>query len=149
MADELHFSGKVRRTTLPVLTGPSGPDAPALKRLLLPQGELAQVHDADEGMRYLAFIELKPGTVRGNHFHRHKKEFIYIIKGTIDLVVEDIDTDTGAAGRVIVTIRLEAGDLAVIEAGVAHALRVVEPGHAIEFSPSRFDAADTHRHALA
>jgi hypothetical protein len=35
------------------------------------------------------------------------------------------------------------GDLAAIGTGVAHALRASAPGQLIEFSPARFDPADT------
>jgi len=32
----------------------------------------------------------KPGVVRGNHYHKHKMEWFYIIQGTCKLVVKDI-----------------------------------------------------------
>ena len=138
-----HLSGRVQHVQLPVFSQPTGPDAPVLKRLLLPQGELAQFHDSDEAMRYLALVELKEGGVRGNHFHRVKKEFIYAISGAFDLVVADPETRAP-----IEIIPISAGELAIIEPGIAHALRTRTPGHAIEFSPSRFDRADTYRHDL-
>lgn len=137
-----HLAGKVRKTTLPALTPPTGPDAPSLKRLLLTQGELAQFHDADEPIRYMAYIELREGTVRGNHYHEVKAEFVYLIAGALQLVVEDLATNVRE------TIPMQAGDLAFISTRVAHALQITKPGHAIEFSSARFDAADTHRHTL-
>jgi mannose-6-phosphate isomerase-like protein (cupin superfamily) len=136
------LSGKVIKRTLPLFQGPTGPDAPTLKRVLLPQGELAPFHDADEAMRYIAFIELREGGARGNHYHKNKKEFVYIIQGEVQLVVEDLATRERAS------VPLETGDLAEIPTGVAHVLRTVKPGQAIEFSPSRFDPTDTYRHPL-
>jgi hypothetical protein len=69
------LNGKVLKRSLPLLQLPLGPDAPALKRLLLPQGELAQFYDAEQGIRYMAFIKLLPGQVRGNHYHKVKKNW--------------------------------------------------------------------------
>jgi mannose-6-phosphate isomerase-like protein (cupin superfamily) len=136
------LSGKVRKHSLPVLTPPTGPDAPVLKRLLLGQGELAQFHDADDPIRYLAYLELREGTVRGNHFHEVKEEFVYLIAGELRLVVEDLAS--GARD----TIPLQAGDLVFVPKRVAHALQVIKSGQAIEYSAARFDGADTYRHPL-
>ena len=137
------LNGKVLKQSLPVLQLPLGPDAPALKRLLLPQGELAQFSDAAEGVRYLAFIELVPGQVRGNHYHTVKEELVYVIRGEVLLIVEDIDSKARAS------VALRTGDLGVIRTGIAHAYRTLEAGQAIEFSVARFDPADIHRYLLA
>jgi hypothetical protein len=51
MAETEYLAGRVVKWSLPVISGRPGPDAPTLKRLLLPQGELAQVHDSEEGIR--------------------------------------------------------------------------------------------------
>jgi quercetin dioxygenase-like cupin family protein len=142
MAEEAFFSGKLRRIQLPVFTQPTGPDAPLLKRLLLPQGELAQFHEADEGMHYMALLELKEGGVRGNHYHRQKREYVYVISGKVELLAENL------ADRAQVSLSLAAGELAIIETNIGHALRTVEAGSAIEFSPSRFDRTDVYRYPL-
>jgi mannose-6-phosphate isomerase-like protein (cupin superfamily) len=137
------LNGKVLKRSLPLLQLPLGPDAPVLKRLLLPQGELAQFYDADQGIRYIAFLELLPGQVRGNHYHQVKEELVYVIRGGVLLEVADIDSNARAS------VALRSGDLAVIRTRIAHALRAVAPGQAIEFSSSRFDLADIHRFLLA
>jgi mannose-6-phosphate isomerase-like protein (cupin superfamily) len=141
--ESTYLSGKVLKRPLPVFNGPTGPEAPAVKRLLLPQGELAQFYDAAEPVRYLAYIELRPGTVRGNHYHEAKEELIYLIQGEILLEVQDIDSKERDS------IPVAAGETVLISTRVAHALRVLKAGHAIEFSSARFDAADTHRFPLA
>ena len=142
MAEEVYFSGRLRRLQLPVFTQPTGPDAPSLKRLLLPQGELAQFYDGEEGVHYIALLELKAGGVRGNHYHRQKREYVYVISGKMDLVTENL------ADRAQVTLSLSSGELAIIETEVGHALRTVEPGLALEFSPARFDRTDVYRYPL-
>jgi hypothetical protein len=136
--DSTYLGGKVLKQSLPVLQLPLGSDAPALKRLLLPQGELAQFYNADEGICYMAFIELLPGQVRGNHYHKVKEELVYVIRGEVLLGVATIDSKACAS------VPLRAGDLAVIRTGIAHVLRTVEPGQAIEFSKALFDPADIH-----
>jgi mannose-6-phosphate isomerase-like protein (cupin superfamily) len=139
----LYLGGRVRKQVLPVFDSPPDAGAPLLKRLRLPQGELAQLLDGDQIIRYLAFIELREGTVRGNHFHRVKQEFVYIIHGRALLWVED----TVSSARDKVT--LAPGELVFVPAGVAHRLDVLESGQAIEFSEARFDANDTHRYVVA
>ena len=143
MPESTFLNGKVLKQSLPVLQVPLGPDAPALRRLLLPQGELAQFYNADEGIRYMAFIELLPGQVRGNHYHKIKEELVYMIRGEALLSVADIDSQASAS------VSLRAGDLAIIRTGIAHALRTVEAGQAVEFSSARFDAADIYRFPVA
>lgn len=136
MAESEFLAGKVVKWSLPVISGRPGLDAPRLKRLLLPQGELAQVHDSDEGIRYLAVIEVRMGSVRGNHYHKVKEEWIYVMQGELSLLVEDMQTKERAS------VPLQTGDLVMIQIGIAHVLRTVKPGQAIEFSPTRFNPAD-------
>src|SRR5437870_12464864 len=83
MSPSTFLPGKLRKFSLPVIATPVGPDAPNLKRLLLPQGELAQFYDSDEPVRYLAFIELRAGSTRGNHYHQFKEEWLYLIQGEL------------------------------------------------------------------
>lgn len=123
--------------TLPCFEGRPGPDAPRLKRVRLPQGELAQFQDGDDPMRYLAWLELRPGTVRGNHYHERKRERFYLVAGTIQLRVEDIRTRERAE------LILEGGDLVVLPPGIAHALHPLREGHGIEMAPEPLDLADS------
>ena len=142
MAESEYLAGQVVKWSLPLITGRPGPDAPALKRLLLPQGELAQVYDAEEGIRYMAVIEARVGCVRGNHYHKVKRERIYVLQGELLVVVEDIQTKARAS------VPLQTGDLLFIQTGIAHALQTVEPGLAIEFGLARFDTADIFPYPL-
>ena len=136
LAPEKFLSGKVLKYCLPLIEGRPGPDTPSLKRLALGQGRLDQIHDSDEGMRYMAVIELRAGGLRGNHYHKVKEERIYVIAGRLRVHVED------PAAKERVVIPLAAGELIVIPAGVAHVLEPLEPGQGIEFSPTRFDPGD-------
>ena len=142
MATSQLLGGKVPLESLPLLAaGEFRPDL-ARKRLQLPQGDLAQIHNADEPIRYLAAIELKPGSIRGNHVHRIKREFLYLTSGRLRLALQDCATGETASTE------LSAGDLVLIPPGIAHALCPLEPGLAVEFSPAVLDPTDTERHVL-
>lgn len=138
MAWETIFGGRLQRQTLPLMTPAAGVSMPDLKRLSLAQGELAQFHDGGEGVHYLAALELKPGAIRGNHYHVVKVERVYVVSGGMELVARDLDSDE------TVTWALRAGDLALIQPRVAHAFRVTAAGVAIEFAPTPFDPQDIH-----
>lgn len=143
MSERHYLSGKVTHRSLPVVENASGPEAPEIKRLLLPQGELAQIHNAEEPIRYLAVIELRSGGTRGNHYHKAKQEHVYLIEGEVTVLLEDLAT--GARED----FQMRAGDLIHIPPGIAHALRTIHPGRAIEFAPARLDPGDTFRHPIA
>ena len=138
MPESTLLSGKVHVQSLFAVHGRPGPEAPRLKRLFLSQRELAQFYDGTEGICYMAAVELRAGSARGNHFHRVKEEQIYLMQGELKLVVGDIESSARES------ITLKAGDLAVISPRVAHALHTLSPGWAIEFSTTRFDPSDIH-----
>ncbi len=137
-----HLSGKLRHQILPLLPIPTAPDAPLRRRVALPQGELAQLLNGPEPIRYLATLELLAGTVRGNHYHLAKRETVYVLSGALRLTALDLDSGE----RVV--LDLAAGHAVFIAPRVAHALRVTAPGWGIEFAPDPLDPADTLRHAL-
>src|SRR6478752_143983 len=90
MTEEALLQGKVKIWRLPEVQ--PGVNEAGLKRLMLPQGELAQFYDDEEGIRYIASIELKVGTVRGNHYHKIKREYVYVLSGKLRLVVRELTT---------------------------------------------------------
>ena len=137
MPEFTFLGGQVRKWSLPIVEGGSGPFEP--KRLMLPQGELAWLYNADDGIRYIACLELRAGTVRGNHYHLRKEEWVYVIQGELELLLQDRATQARE------TVPLRTGDLAFIPTGVAHAMRAVQSGHAVEFSSSRFEPSDSYR----
>jgi len=137
------LSGKVVKWSLPALEPPFDPEGPILKRLLLPQGELAQVYDAEEPVRYIACLDLLAGTVRGNHYHKIKRELVYLMRGEVSVIVRDVET--GGRG----TVSLRSGELILIQPGVAHAMVISAPGMAVEFAQARFNPDDTHRYLCA
>src|ERR1700759_4391086 len=109
MAEITLLDGKVRKQTLAKVSVPADPASSNLKRLMLPQGELAQFYDGEVGIRYIAQIELQEGTVRGNHYHKAKEEWVYMLGGEVDLVVEDLES------RIRENVLLAGGDLVFIQ----------------------------------
>ncbi len=137
--NELSFlDGRVLKRSLPVFAPPLPPSSPVLKRLKLSQGELDHFWNGEEPIRYIASLELRAGTARGNHYHLHKREWIYVIKGQITVLVED------PASRRHDDFVLRTGDLGVIDIGIAHVYRITSSGQAVEFSSVTFDAADVY-----
>ena len=135
------LGGRVHKRSLPTFPPPA-PLELAEKRLLLPQGELAQFYNGEEPVRYIAAIEFVKGTVRGNHYHQRKQEWVYLVTGAVQLVVEDLRNNQRE------TVPMAAGDLAYISPGIAHAFVVQENGMAVEYSPVRFDPTDNIRYSL-
>jgi uncharacterized RmlC-like cupin family protein len=139
MNESSYLHGKVLKRSLPVFHGAPPADAHGPKRLDLPQGELANLYDGQEGIRYIAYIEMREGAVRGNHWHQVKEEQIYVLSGKLLLVAQEGEFEER------VSVELLPGDLAFLAPGVAHALKTLEPGQAIEFSKTRFNPADVQR----
>jgi len=137
------LKGKVALLRLPFYAkAPADSTAPALKRLGLAQGELAQFWSSHEGMRYIAGVEIVPGAIRGNHLHGTKIEVLYVLSGKVLLVAKDPhDEET-------VQMELDAGCLTRIQPGIAHALKGIQAGFAVECSPVEYDASDAVRHVV-
>lgn len=138
---ETLLDGKVTRIALPCFKpGEIGSNVPA-KRLLLPQGELAQVLSGtnDGPMRYLAVIKLLPGCIRGNHYHKTKTEWVYLVEGRVRLGVSQ------GIGSEPIFLEVSPGDLVFISPQIYHAFNPLTGGLAIEFSDVAFDAADVYR----
>jgi uncharacterized RmlC-like cupin family protein len=142
ISEQRFLDGKVLKRSLPAFQPPFAADIPVTKRLMLAQGELAQFHDGEEGIRYLAAIQFVRGTTRGNHYHHEKQEWVYMVAGAVLLVVEDVATKVREAFSVV------TGDLVYIPPNIAHTFVVQQDGMAVEFSPVRFDARDTSRYVL-
>ena len=141
-ATKAFLAGKLTLKTLLSTDQPANrPEIVA--RLLSPGGELTVLADGVTAIRHLAYVELRPGKVRGNHFHKFRHESFYLINGELELQAKDI-----ATGEQIST-RMQTGDLALIAPRVLHSFVPVTGGHALEYAPEPFDAADVYREAQA
>lgn len=64
-------------------------------------------------------ITTRAGAVRGNHFHKETRQFLYMLEGRMRLT-------TRYAGHRSTSVVLEKGDLVVSEPGEQHAMRALE-----------------------
>ena len=135
------FGGKVKVKPLLVTDQPAG-RAEVRARLLSPGGELAVLADGVTAVRHLAYVELREGKIRGNHFHKLRHESFYVIAGELEFHLKDLTT---GEQRVI---PLKAGDLAEIAPEIVHTFVPRTSGHAIEFAPELFDTQDVCRHVI-
>ena len=137
-----YCGGRVLHHTLPVVE--PGPRSVALerKRVQLPKGALEVLHNNPDPIRFLAYLELKAGMDRGHHVHRLKEESFYLISGHVTMGVEALDT--GESHQ----LDVQPGDLVQIFPGIAHAVRVHEAGHAVEFSREPVGTDDTRPHTV-
>ena len=137
-----YFGGRVVHHRIPKVT--PGPETEALerKRLQLPKGSLEVFHNNPDPVRYIAHLELKAGVDRGHHVHQRKEESFYLISGHVTIGVEAIETGE----RHLVDVL--PGDLVQIFPGIAHAVRIHEGGHAVEFAREPVGTDDTQPHRV-
>jgi dTDP-4-dehydrorhamnose 3,5-epimerase-like enzyme len=80
--------------------------------------------------------------VRGNHFHKLRHEYFYVITGALEVRLEDLATKESER------VELAGGDMLFIKPSIAHALNPLSDGHALEYAAEPFDLADVYPHAL-
>ena len=111
-------------------------------RIQSPRGEMAVLSDGATPIRHLAYIELRAGRLRGNHYHKLRHEYCYLICGELDLTLLHLESGERAI------VRMRTGDMAIIAPGIAHALTPTTQGHAVEYAAEPFDAADVFPHQV-
>jgi mannose-6-phosphate isomerase-like protein (cupin superfamily) len=137
------LSGKVEIRPLPIVNPEDASRRRETRaRLLSPNGELAVLADGQMAIRHLGYVELRPGCPRGNHFHKLRREYFYVMSGEVEIYVEESNVHETEKAM------LRAGDLAVIDPKVAHAYLPSSSGHAIEFAAEAFDPADVYRQVI-
>lgn len=112
-------------------------------RVVSTVGEIAQMPDFIS-VKHLAYIDFKenPNIIRGNHYHLDKDEYLYVIKGKLKAIYEDIETKEREEFLFI------TGDLINNKPKVAHAFIPLEFTQLIEFAPTIFDPIDTIKYKV-
>src|ERR1051325_6354023 len=126
------LGGRVQIQSLVCVEQPAG-RSEARARIITPGGELAVLTDGKSPILHLAYVELRTGKVRGNHFHKQRHESFYLIAGEVELYLKDLST--GEEARTV----LRAGDLSMVEPEIVHAFSPLSSGHGVEFAPEAFD----------
>lgn len=77
---------------------------------------------ADDKIEHIEYAEFREAHVRrGDHFHKHYVEKLYVIRGALLLAVSDMRDQES------VTVKLGAGDVVTIQPGIAHGFYALEP----------------------
>lgn len=119
---------------LPVYDGNFKGEKDLISRIIKPKGELATLSISE--MNYLAYVEFPDdGEPRANHYHSEKQEYLYLIKGKVKLFYRR----GGQTNDEVSEIVIDEGSLVYLQPGFAHAYITIEPGFAIEFSPTKYN----------
>lgn len=85
------------------------------QRGLLVQNDYPELKDK---FKHFLVSFSEPGIIRGNHYHKYKIEWFYVIKGTAKLVLEHIETKE----QQTMTISEEKPELVEMIPNFAHAI---------------------------
>jgi quercetin dioxygenase-like cupin family protein len=133
------LNGNIIVRILPIVSG----DVQAgLRRILLTNGELAEIYNSEKPIHNIAVFELQKGKIRGGHIHPLREENIYIIRGKVNFIAEEISS------RERVTYEIEEGSIITISPNIAHALIPISDGYALEFSSRVFNNMETIKYQL-
>src|ERR1043165_4721760 len=113
MKSQEFLSGKAKIYSLACIDQPAA-RTETRARLVTPGGELAVLADGRIPILHLAYLELREGKVRGNHFHKLRHEYFYLISGEVELYLKDL-----ASGEQV-NVTLRPGDLFVVEPEIVH-----------------------------
>jgi mannose-6-phosphate isomerase-like protein (cupin superfamily) len=114
----------------------------AMARIITGSGELAVLSEGQIAIRHLAYLELRKGLIRGNHFHKVRHESFYLIAGEVEMHLKHMVTQEQ------ISETLRTGDLVSIDPDVVHAFLPLREGSALEFAPEPFDEKDVYRHLI-
>lgn len=135
------LEGKVAIETLPAIVPSSEKIMEGPKRIFLEKGELAEIYNSQDAIKHIVYLEFIVGKARGGHYHT-RQEYFYIIRGEMELTAAD--AETGATEKVVI----KEGDLISMPPKIAHIIKAIKPGHAIEFSKDCFKPEDTTKYAF-
>lgn len=91
------------------------------------KGSLIKLSE-DQNINLLSITDFKVGnTARGNHYHKYKEEYFYLLEGRVNAYFKDINS------TIIDHLVIEKGTLIRIMPGCIHVFTTVEDGYAIEY----------------
>ena len=112
------------------------------------RGHIVNLHESarpyfNRPISHIAYYTSKGGCIRGNHFHPHHDEVIFLIQGKYQLFTKELDTDEKDE-KII-----QAGQIVICRANLVHALRHLEDSLAIAISDGGKDQKDFSDHTRA
>lgn len=125
-------------------------DRPGVRRIGVDfedaRGTISDILDG-EPINSVTIITSRAGAVRGNHYHKESRQFVYVIEGSMIYTMQ-------RPGSEAMSFVVQPGDLVVSEPNERHAMRAVEhtvfialthgprAGRGFESDTYRLDAAD-------
>lgn len=110
---------------------PEGEDF--ISRIFTKKGELAIL--AVNEINFLAYCDfIKGREPRGNHYHKHKIEYLYICKGKVKVYIKKAEDSAQ-----VNIFEVDGGTMIYIEPGYSHAVQTLENGYGFEFSPTKYN----------
>lgn len=93
------------------------------------RGKILDILD-DEIILHVGLITSRKGAVRGDHYHKKAKQYNYILKGKMELLIEDIEDANKEPEKYI----LEKGDFVYIPTRLVHTLKALEDSEFLDFN---------------
>ncbi len=94
--------------------------------------------NSTESISTVAVVEYVPdGEVRGNHYHKNKREVLYIIEGKVKIYFWE------PSSKEIEETILEKGHLITIEPNLGHAFKAIKPTLGFEMGSCPCNPDDT------
>lgn len=105
-----------------------------ISRIFTKKGELAIL--AVDEINFLAHCDfIKGREPRGNHYHKHKIEYLYICRGKVKVYIKKTHDDSAK----IDIFEVDGGTMIYIEPKYSHAIEALEDGYGFEFSPTKYN----------
>lgn len=111
----LYFNGKLKLEQLKHLTPPADFSAHPEFTIQDARGTM-HVFLKDETVSFAECIHFLPNVVRGNHYHKHTTELLFVAQGELRLLTADVES-----GEQLL-LDIAEGDTVTIGGNIAHAL---------------------------
>lgn len=80
--------------------------------------EMIKQDEIAENIRQVYIATIEPGSVRGNHYHKERVEWFFIVSGEAEICLEDIKTKE----RKVIEVSAANPQRITVFSGIAHAI---------------------------
>lgn len=84
----------------------------------------------EKEVKHIGIIFSNPGSVRGNHYHKKSTQYMYVIKGRMEMRTKDMRTENSE----VETKTIEEGDIITIPAMIAHSFKAFEETYFLDIT---------------
>ena len=83
------------------------------------------------------FIKSKKGSIRGGHFHQYTRELFYILKGKIEIKIQEVKNKKLFGEQRIINVN--PNDIFLIEPNYIHTFKIIEDAEWINVLSKKID----------